>query len=246
MQIPAIQTKIAQKLAKDLSEKLHAKVSIEKVKFHFFDELELNNLLIEDQQKDTLLFTGSANVVLNDWFFLKNELILKNITFKNITLHLNRQNEKWNYQFLIDYFKDDSGKKKKKGWIVDCKKINLYDVHVKQIDGWIGEDFVFHSKKTEIKIDKLDLKNNRFKLGSAFLEDTYFSQYSYNGNRPAGFRKKENKNDSSLNEKSWAIELDSLNIKKGFFTYDRDVSYTRQADRFDENHILLKQISLSG
>jgi hypothetical protein len=38
--------------------------------------------LIEDQNKDTLIFAGAAKIDLNDWFFAKEKIILKYISLE--------------------------------------------------------------------------------------------------------------------------------------------------------------------
>jgi hypothetical protein len=73
--VPSVQTWLVKKVTTNLSNKLHTKVSMESVDFTFFYKLKFKKLLIEDRSKDTLLYAGSAQVNVNDWFFTKNNII---------------------------------------------------------------------------------------------------------------------------------------------------------------------------
>jgi hypothetical protein len=55
--IPAVQTFIVSKVSEYISKETKSTVSIESVKFSFFNKIELDSVLIRDQYNDTLLFT---------------------------------------------------------------------------------------------------------------------------------------------------------------------------------------------
>ena len=67
----SVQTYLAQKATKILSEKLNTKVALQKVRIDLLNHVLIEGLYIEDQQKDTLAYIGKAQVRITDWFFLK-------------------------------------------------------------------------------------------------------------------------------------------------------------------------------
>jgi len=93
-----------QKSSRHFSEKLHTRVSIKHVDFSLFNRMDLQGFLIEDQQRDTLLYAGTAKVSITDWFFLKEKATLKYIGLQNAMINMKRTDSVWNYQFLVDYF----------------------------------------------------------------------------------------------------------------------------------------------
>ena len=137
--IPFVQNWIVKKVANNLSEKLHTRVSIRHIDFSLFNKMELEGLLIEDHNKDTLLYAGTAKVKITDWFFLKDKATLKYIGLQNALVNMNRTDSVWNYQFLVDYF---SGPKKdsasKGGMQIDLKVLALENVQFNKVDKWRG------------------------------------------------------------------------------------------------------------
>ena len=114
LQLTVVQNYLIGKVTATLSDKLHAKVSVQHINYHFFDKMAMKGLLVEDQKKDTLLFAGNARVNITDWFFLKNKATLKYVALDDAVVNMQRTDSVWNYQFLVDYFggtKDSSAKK---------------------------------------------------------------------------------------------------------------------------------------
>lgn len=62
VRIPAVQTLIANKITGYFSKETNSTVSIGKVKFSFFNRLELTEILIKDQNNDTLFFAPDITV----------------------------------------------------------------------------------------------------------------------------------------------------------------------------------------
>ena len=70
--------------------------------------MNLEGVMIEDQQKDTLLSAGKMQVRITDWFFFKDKIILHYIELGDAVIYLNRTDSVWNYQYLVDYFSGGS------------------------------------------------------------------------------------------------------------------------------------------
>ncbi|HTN17165.1 MAG TPA: hypothetical protein VL092_05760, partial [Chitinophagaceae bacterium] len=63
----SVQTYLAQYATKKLSEKLHTNVWVRNVRINLLNNVLLEGLYIEDQQKDTLAYIGKAQVRVTDW-----------------------------------------------------------------------------------------------------------------------------------------------------------------------------------
>jgi len=127
LHFPAVQTWLVNKVTNKLSKELHTKIAIKHIDFHFFDKLDLRGLYVEDLQKDTLLYAGSATIKVTDWFFLKDKVTLHYVALENAQVNMNRSpDQTWNYQFLIDYF---SSPKKEKLLILNPDHRYLSDLY---------------------------------------------------------------------------------------------------------------------
>ena len=112
-----------------LSKNLKSKISIKHVSFSLFDKMNLEGVLIEDQQNDTLLSAGKMQVSVTDWFFFKDKIVLHYIELGDAVIHLNRADSVWNYQYLVDYFSSGSSTTtKSKGIELDFKKVKFNNV----------------------------------------------------------------------------------------------------------------------
>ncbi len=115
LQFPGVQTYAAQKASAWLSDELKTKVSIDKVKLSFFSEVELDGIFLQDMRKDTLLYGGNINVTISDFDIGKKYLALNITEIKDVTAKVIRykQDEHFNFQFLVDYFTSEDTLKKK-------------------------------------------------------------------------------------------------------------------------------------
>lgn len=89
-----------------LQEKLKTKVEIGAVDYRLPEWLELKNVYIEDQQKDTLLYGETLRVNLNMFKLIRGNTDIQKIFLQNIHANISRHHDDslFNYQFLVDAF----------------------------------------------------------------------------------------------------------------------------------------------
>lgn len=80
----AIQTNTVQNwlvgvATKRLSKDLGTKVSVKSVSFNLFNKANINGLFVGDKKNDTILYAGSLNISITDWFFFKDKADIKHI-----------------------------------------------------------------------------------------------------------------------------------------------------------------------
>ncbi|MCH5689305.1 hypothetical protein LWM68_36735 [Niabella sp. W65] len=71
IQMPPVQNWLIDKVTSRLSKDLQAKIEIGRIDLSLFNKLNLQQVLIQDRQKDTILSAGEITVNITDWFFLK-------------------------------------------------------------------------------------------------------------------------------------------------------------------------------
>ena len=190
--------------------------------------MNLEGVMIEDQQKDTLLSAGKMQVRITDWFFFKDKIILHYIELGDAVIHLNRTDSVWNYQYLVDYFSGVSSTgSDKKGVELDFKKIKFNNVTFLKKDEWRGEDMQFQLTSMDLDADEIDLNTKKIEINSIDFSDPVFLIKNYTGKRPRSIKIiNENeeitdaqKIDSLLkwNPDSWSIHIGKLNINNGDF-----------------------------
>ena len=122
IQTTPVQNWLVRQVTHKLSKNLNATVRVKHVDFSLFNKMHLEGTLVQDQQKDTLLYAGNLTVNITDWFFLKDKIELKYIGLEDAVIHLQRSDSIWNYKFLVDYFSSPGTKQKKGGIELNLKK----------------------------------------------------------------------------------------------------------------------------
>lgn len=230
IQTSPVQNWITRKVTSTLSKNLNTTIRIDHVDFSLFNKMHLEKTLVLDRKKDTLLYAGDLQVNITDWFFFKNNIVLKYVGLKDAQIHLNRQDSTWNYAFLVDYF---SGGKKKSGSKpidLDLRQLIFENVSVVQQDGWRGEDQQIKFGKLELDAERMDLAKKEIRIRSIVLKDPLFALHNYNGKRPP--RKKTIANGKIINDPNrlrwnaanWKIDIEELALQNGTFKSSKEGS----------------------
>jgi hypothetical protein len=251
LQIPPVQTFLIGKVATALSDKLHARVSIQHINYRFFDKMAMDGLLVEDLKKDTLLYAGSAGVNITDWFFLKNKATLKYVALKDAVVNMKRTDSVWNYQFLVDYFggSKDSSAKKKGGIEFDIKIFQFKNIEFNQIDKWVGHNMKVAVKKLDLYADDVNFTKKQINLNTLTLDGPVFSQEDYTGLRPDSLVRKREVKPKIIpdlykwNNEGWVLKVGSIAINNGMFVNEVETERLPFTDRFDGQHIRFSNIT---
>jgi TamB, inner membrane protein subunit of TAM complex len=229
-----------------LSKGLNTEISIDHVDFSFFDKMLLQQVVVKDKNKDTLLYAGQVVVRITDWFFLKDKAELKYIGLEDAIVNLHRKDSIWNYQFLVDYF---SGTKKstdsnKIG--LDLKKVKFTRIHLLKKDEWRGEDMELRLSSLNMDADLIDFSKKIARIHSLEFTEPEFSITGYPGRRPAPPDSKDDiVNDPKhlrWNPGGWEVGIETTKIDKGSFRND-NLKDIHPYDHFDGNHIYFSAIN---
>lgn len=89
-----------------LENKLKTKVEIGRIDIDFPKKLVLENIYIEDRQKDTLVAGHQLKVDIDMWKLLSSEIQINEINLNGVTTKIKRQlpDTTFNFQFIVDAF----------------------------------------------------------------------------------------------------------------------------------------------
>ena len=253
IQTTPVQNWLVRQVTKTLSKDLKTTVRIDHVDFALFNKMLLEGTLILDQNKDTLLYAGTASVRITDWFFFKEKIELEYIGLKDAAIHLQRRGPTWNYQFLIDYFSAPQQTKSKSTIDLNLKRVELENVGIIQQDGWRGENLSAALKSLTVDADQISFTKKTIRINTVDIRDPSFAIYNYTGSRPApadsvmNISSPEIVNDPNhlrWNVAGWELSINELNVSNGAFKSDAETS--REAyQSFDGQHIFFSRINAS-
>jgi hypothetical protein len=249
---PSGQNWLGQQVTKKFSRDLKTKISFKRVKFHFFNKLELEDFMMEDQLNDTLIFARNIELSITDWFFLKTKAEVKYLNIENAVIKLQKSDTLWNYQFLVNYFTPTSKQPKKNAGIeFNLKKVGLKNVLVTQKDPWRGEDMTAFVGSLDMDANQIDFTKKTVDITALNLSQPLFTLYTYQGKQiPLPVKKDtivvrpKTLADTLLrwNPAGWTMNIASLKINNGIFKNIKQ-SPTPAASYFDPNDLELSAIN---
>lgn len=251
LHLSIVQNFLIHKVANVLSDELKTKVEVKHIDFDFFNKMNIEGVLVEDQKKDTLLYAGSIGVSITDWFFLKDKPVIHYARLSHVLVNFRRSDSTWNYAFLEDYFASDTPKKtnKKSGGIeLDIKQVELTDIKFNQIDEWIGQDQLISLGKLSLSADSIDFDKKKIQIKDLLIASPQFTQKDYTGNREKlGIIKKKKKHTISTdpyqwNNDGWIIKAQTVSVINGQLQIERETERAPYTDEFDSEHFIFSKI----
>lgn len=156
---PAVQTWAVNLAGSYLSNQLDCKVSVGAVDIKFFKSIELDDVYIADQKKDTVIFAPAINVTFSAFSLPKQKIIISEVELDRARIGLVRYANPRNYNidFLIDYFSSNNTKKEsKEKWTIVIEDVQFTDNVITY------KDQKYHETTTCINWD--DAKFSKFNL----------------------------------------------------------------------------------
>jgi hypothetical protein len=179
-----------------------------------FNNVNLEGLYIEDEKKDTLLYAGTVQVKITDWFFMKKEADLTYIGLNNFVINTYRTDSIWNYSFIANKFKSKSSSNtsKEPSLKILLKYVLLQNGDIRQKDKWYGQDQLISFKKLEIDPQLIDIDNKILHLNKINIEQANYTNLQYASLKPKDTASK--KIDTSKVTKHWQLFGWDLTINK--------------------------------
>lgn len=246
--LSSVQTFLAQRATKILSEKLKTTVRVEHVRIDLFNHILLEDVYIADQQHDTLAYIGKAQVRMTDWFFIKNTTtVLHYVGLEHAYVHLYRKaNSKiWNYAFIEDAFSSSdttSSNKKSAPLQIDLKKILLDDIRFHFDDAWIGYDYDIDIGSFAGNVDDIDFKKKNISVSRVDIKGASVRLRDYKGGRPPQPKVADIIDSTPFNTGLWKVNIQNILLDNCHFAF---VSKEGPAypNEFDPEHIDVKNIN---
>src|SRR5688572_1833455 len=104
--VPPVQSLIRKKAVSYLEQTLNTRVSVGKIYVGLPKKVVIENVYLEDRQRDTLLIAGSLKVDIALLKLIKGEVDINSIELKNSTVKIKRElpDTVFNFQFIVDEF----------------------------------------------------------------------------------------------------------------------------------------------
>ena len=166
LQISAVQTYMAKKVASYFSNELNTKIEIDRLEIDFWNEVNLNQFYVEDKKGDTLLFLENLKVEIEALSY-GDKFLAASLSLSEPVVNLYREKDQasFNYDFIEQYFTDTTSTNDSSRWEFDLKSLWLengrfrfHDNHEVPYD--YGVDY------SHIEVSHLALEGSEFDFSS--------------------------------------------------------------------------------
>ncbi|OUJ76173.1 hypothetical protein BXP70_02575 [Hymenobacter crusticola] len=180
LQFPATQDFAARQAENYLQKKLGTEVRIGKFRTDFRHAISLDNVYLEDQQKDTLLSVGHLGVDIDLWALTKSQINVSSVELNDGTVNIKRTepDSVSNYDFIVNAFSSpdtttvtpvDTTSSGFKYNIGDARLTNIFLTYDDQVEGMnvrgrVGE--------LAVVMDEVDVDKSIYKIDEAKLSRT--------------------------------------------------------------------------
>jgi hypothetical protein len=258
--IPAVQTYLAGKIVSSIREKTGTLISLGTVKVSLPNTVHINDVNIQDQKADTLLYLHSLRAHIDLFKLLRNQVNITSLDLENLVTHINRKNQggAFNFQFLIDAFtpaeplKSDTTVKRGPPLSINLKDISLKDMHAVFSDGQSGIHAVadlgsfeasfkaFDPAKKICSIDNISFKNSSVKASLAKSTDKEEVQTAKTDSLTHQ-KSKPGRNAATDYFPGWNVSVDKFNMENASLRYD-DNSFPKSPEGFDYRHLAVNNL----
>ncbi|SEW17548.1 Family of unknown function [Kaistella antarctica] len=172
LQLPSVQNFAKGKLVNYLEKKIKTKVTLDRVYIDFPNSLVMENLFLQGQKVDTLLFARKADVGLNIPKLLKNTADITSIDLEGVKANVVRnENGTFNFDYILDAFATkDEEETPSKPFIISLDKIKLKDIGISFIDNQSRNDIELYFKSFDTRVKSFDLAKNSYAMNDINMD----------------------------------------------------------------------------
>jgi hypothetical protein len=264
LQFSVVQTFLSAKVTQYLSELTNADISAKRLKISPFDGIILQEFVIIDEKKDTMVQAGAVSISLrkNLFFLLSNELDLNYFGVKELNLNIvTEKGESLSNiaQFLQKIKGKPSTTQKSTPLSLSIKDIDLSEINIIIWDKNKGKRSQLFLSSGVLDVNYVDLLCNEFDINSIILDKptyrTYIYDYDCSITDELAIAQKESSAITVPQGEPLNINLRELYIKDGFLGTTNelvrpDIRYPDQLDYsnfyFEHINLLLENLSIKN
>lgn len=183
LQSSRVQTYLVGHLTDYFSRELQTEISVGSVDIRLFRSVILKDVIINDRQGDLILEMRKMRFELGKLSFQNRSLVIKELEFRDAFLNLfkDKQEENYNFQFLVDYFSSPTVANGHNRWEFTCEAFKLTNASFWHLDlnrksGVNGFDPAnFYVSGFYLAMNQIEIVDNTLSLALDYL---YYNESS--------------------------------------------------------------------
>lgn len=226
LQSSRVQSYLVGIITSEISKNLDANFKIEAVNFSFFNKLILKNVYVEDQFKDTLLFSEKLTVNIKAIDRKSKVVDIQRITLDRTKFYLYKDTtQSINIKFITDQFKSTDTSSVKPKWKVAIRNIEMHESFFRyRTNRIVNKPYGVNFNNMVCAIHTLDVRSLTVEKGTVeffikkleFTERSGFNVYSFKSNMSIADDHMKFKNITIRTENSFIVS-DSISFRQRSF-----------------------------
>ncbi|WP_045456888.1 translocation/assembly module TamB domain-containing protein [Sporocytophaga myxococcoides] len=228
LRLPIVQQVLANKISVYFSNKTGVRASVENVYLDFTGKVVLKNVYIEDQNKDTLVFAEQVKGRLSLIKLLNKSVDINYASADNAVINVKRSSKSpiFNYQFLLDAFKNDTSNQT---FGFNLNQAVLHTLSMEYDDFYSGVVFSYFLKSAKLEFNSLPVSSKNLIVTGSNIDGLFFKLDLLS-------KKDDSQLDTTLKKtESIYIQISDLNVRNSKFIYNNH-NFPLAEKGFDVNH----------
>ncbi|MEM1119823.1 MAG: translocation/assembly module TamB domain-containing protein [Bacteroidota bacterium] len=245
LQFPVIQTKITHQLTQTLSKQLNTTVRVGGVDIDFFKTAVLEDLYIQDQQQDTLLYAGRLGVDIGIFSLLDQKIVLDLIALDdtNLLIQRNATDATFNFDFLVNHFVQpaDTTMATTSSWTFGINTARLQRTRIVYDDALTNTLLRADLPFFEVAADQMDLVEQKITIANIQMNDAKIYLEQTGTDTVVATTASDS---LFFPQTGWSIQVKNAQIKDTEFTFINKSAAPVVTNQLDSNHLDFAGINL--
>lgn len=228
LRMPQVQTFITQKITDQLSEQLGTTISIKGVDIDFVKKVVLEDIYLEDQQQDTLLYAKKLRVDIGLFALLGKKIVLDEILLEDAYANLYTVDDSatLNFVFIPEAFADTTQTDTTKaGWDFDLKDIMLSGFRLDYNDYTTQMEMGLGVQELEVNLKTLGLNESHIQAKDISIDGLYFHFFQLAQAAPQDTLALEDTTSTSpLNPSGFKFSINRLLVENSHVVFTTDTT----------------------
>jgi hypothetical protein len=242
-QLKPVQNLVLQGFLSRIADQAQTEIKLGSIHWQKLGRLELEELLIRDQQADTLLAVDRIKIRLKPFQLFKRRIELEQVDVSGLLAKISgNDQQEWNYAFLLDAFgsetAEETEKKESVPWSIRAPSIQLNHIRLEYLDAFRQQELIAGWSQLILGMEELDLGRQFIDVNDFIIhqpELQYLAQAT-----PPDTTASATSDVSGFPDLGWEIAIQRFSADEGLVTYQIGESKKPVAGVFDPASIRLQ------
>jgi translocation and assembly module TamB len=183
IRLPSVQNRLVDKATAYLQERIGTPVTLGRILLTFPKSLVLEDLYLEDQQGDTLVYAHRFEVNTGLVAILQRRIAIKDIRLETARAFVSRQHDDstFNFEYIVDAFTEEEKDSIKieeddaKPWAISLDDVSLENTLLSWRDRYAGNEFIAYLGLLDINAKEINPIDNIYRLEKIELKNSNVS-----------------------------------------------------------------------